>query len=132
MKNFIQLKYVQSLFLVLFCALICSTFIACSDDEKDPEEKDFLIGTWKYSWDKDGDEGYIYYIFNEDGTGRMFEFDNGQVEYDESFTYIHFPKESRVKYFIEGYSESVRYEKISDTRIVVFDLNDDVENWVKQ
>ncbi len=45
--------------------------VACNDDElsSESEIKDFLIGTWKYQFH---DDGYVYYTFNKDGSGRVF------------------------------------------------------------
>ncbi len=133
MTKFFQLKYVHNLILVLLCTLISSTLSACSDDDDDEqkvESKDFLVGTWKYKF---SDDGFVYYTFNEDGSGRVYENDGGHIDQDETFTYIHYSKEFRFKYISEdGYIENVSYEKISDTRIIVYDFGDDVENWVKQ
>ncbi len=127
MTKFSQQKYVHTFILVLLCSLISPVFTACSDED---EPKDFLIGTWKYQF---SDDGIVYYTFNADGSGRIFEKDGGYIDQDETFTYIHYPNECRFKCILEdGYTENISYEKISDTRIIIYDFSDGVENWVKQ
>lgn len=130
MKKFLNLKYAHTFILVLLCSLISFTFTACSNDEPESEtgKKDFLVGTWKHQIDDDGYVYYMYYTFNKNGTGRTFIFDE-----EETFTYIHYPNECRIKFiFDDGYYENISYEKISNTRIAVYNSYDDVGIWEKQ
>lgn len=134
MKNLLQLRYVHTFILVLFCIFISSTFSACNNDDSAPEPKsedvDFLVGTWIYQF---GEEDYCRYIFKEDGTGRAIEWDNNSIEGDDFFVYIHYPDEFRIKIiFSDDYIEDITYDKISNTRLIVYDFYDAVENWVKQ
>ena len=131
MKKFLNLKYAHTFILVLLCSLISFTFTACSNDEPEPEtgKKDFLVGTWKYQF---YDDGFVYYTFNENGTGRVFEKDGGDIDQDDTFTYIHYPIEQRIKVFWYDDYENISYEKISNTRIIVYNFSDDVEIWEKQ
>lgn len=103
---------------MLFC-------YSCGND--DDETKDFLIGTWKHQFST----GYVYYTFNENGTGRYLEIDENE-KHDDAFTYIHYPKECRIKLIEEGEVEYIYYEKVSDTQLLVYDFSDDVDVWIKQ
>lgn len=135
MKKPFQLKHAHTLFLAILLSMTSAIFTACSDDDNGPKgSDDFLVGTWKYQFDY---AGYVYYTFNADGTGNITEYDDGQIDQQAKISYTHYPNESKIKVIIfeNGVIDeilTVEYDKISDSRLIVYDFSDETELWEKQ
>ena len=80
MKNF------KFLFLIVL-AVICSVgFVACGDDDEPETNK--LVGKWECLYDAYGDpwDEPLYFVFNDDGTGSEWFFDDPSDRLE--FTYV--------------------------------------------
>lgn len=132
MTKFLQSKYAHTFLSLLLLSVISLAFSACNNDEPESNSKDFLVGTWKYKFNSDG---YVLYTFNKDGSGKSVENDEGEIDV-ATFSYIHYPQENLIKVFFDDEGDTeieyVTYDKISDTRLIVYDFYDAVENWTKQ
>lgn len=101
-----------------------------NNNNNNATQKSFIVGTWRYTFDTDG---YVLWTFNADGTGRYYEYDEGEIDGMETFTYVCDEENGRLKiYFSDGEYENVRFVKTSDTTITVYDLFDAIEHWVKE
>lgn len=72
--------------------LVLSTvfaFSSCKDDDEDNKAGYSIVGTWKctYNYPDFGPGDYDLLTFNTDGTGRLIEFYDGEIDDDEFFTY---------------------------------------------
>lgn len=122
---------------IMLCAFLSMTFTACSDDNNEEQStgsKDFLVGTWKYSFGDDDYDGYVIWTFKNDGTGKVIEYDNGTLETNDTFSYFHDSKNCKITivYDEDDSHEVANYSKISDTELIIYDFWDSIENWVKQ
>lgn len=69
--------------LAVLCVLcVCASFSSCKDDDDERGIPDGFCGTYCYNYDN---RKFIYYTFNEDGTGE-YEFDGNADTYGY-FTY---------------------------------------------
>lgn len=112
-------KLQKSLYTISLIAFFAIAFTSCN--RFDDLTGDFLIGTWENTFSDDGDIGYIYCTFNQNGTGRLVEVYDGIVDDEEDFIYVHYPEESRINIIIDD-DEVVQilYKKISNKKVEVY------------
>lgn len=121
-------------FMLVMIASVCF-FASCSDDEDDKKTSDnttssFIVGTWKYQFDING---YVMWTFKADGSGSYYEWDDGEIDGSDTFTYTLDEEHERIAfYFTNRHSEVVKYTKKSNTVITIYDFFDALEEWHKQ
>lgn len=118
--------------LVVF-VMMFAVLSSCSNENENFASNDsFIVGSWEYVFDESSGS-YVLWTFKADGTGSYYEWDNGSVDGAETFTYVcDEENEKLVFFFMEEGKEIVRFSKISDTHMIVFDFFDSIENWVKR
>ena len=64
------MKTLKKILIALFGVTMIASFAACSDDDDDKKGgNSALIGTWKTTWEEDGDWDIYTITFNENGSG---------------------------------------------------------------
>lgn len=126
------MKKLKICFIVLFAITSIIALFSSCDDQEENTNKSFLVGTWKYSFSSSGDS-YVLWTFNSDGSGSYYEWDHGEVDGADTFTYVCDENNSKIIfYFKEDGNEVISFTKNSNTSITVYDFFDSIEYWFKQ
>lgn len=130
-----KLNYLWMLGLLMFAAV---NFSACSgDDDEGPGSSSELVGLWEivsdkgwekvngelaYEWN-DEEERDFRLRFNSDGTYNEYEYENGELESDDTGTWVY--KNGKIyctfydKYDDYTYTVSVTVKELTSSRLVV-------------
>lgn len=114
---------------LVFCSSL--TISSCNKDDKNEEStnKEYnLIGTWKYTFDSPSD--YVLLTFNVDGTGKSVEFDDGEIDDDETFRYS-YAENILTVYYEDGYKEKIIINWQSKNKFIT-SWYDSVDVWIRQ
>ena len=115
---------------ILMVAIMSVGFMSCSkDDDVKKEDTASLVGTWRY----DFSSGYDLLTFDQNGTVRVQEYDNGEWEMDKVYRYTYSNGILRWMYEDGEVRETIEVISLSDTKLVLKDWPDDGEyTFVKQ
>lgn len=113
----------------MMVAMAGMTFVSCGDDDDtaDTNESNYsLIGTWKYDFSdpKENYIGYVLYTFDANGTGREFEYDDGEIDSDETFIYTYRDGILKITYLEDKYSDEYVIVWIDKNTIKVLGMDD--------
>ena len=125
-------KYLISLLTIMMVALVSMSFVSCSDDDDDnggsnSSSDSSIVGTWKYDFSEEEDGefyvGYQLFTFNADGTGRLFEYDDGKIDSDDVFTYTCYENVIKIKYIEDDYTEYLNFAWVDKNTILLKDYD---------
>ena len=123
-------KNLQSAFILLTFALFTTfSLFSCSDDDEEKGNDEYsLIGTWKYTFD--GPSDYVLLTFYLDGTGKSVEFDDGEIDGDDSFRFSYAENKLTV-YWEDGYKETINISWKNKNKFTT-SWYDEVDTWIRQ
>ena len=115
--------------LVMLILSVTTMFVISSCSKDDVSEDGYsIIGTWKYSFGSPSD--YVLLTFNVNGTGRSVEFDDGEIDGDETFRYSYAENVLTV-YYDDGYKETVLVNWQNKNKFLT-SWYDQVDTWIRQ
>ena len=109
--------------------MLCTTFLSCSSDEDSVNEDGYsIIGSWKCTFD--GPNDYTLLTFNVNGTGHIFELDDGEIDSDEDFRYSY--SNSILTIINEDGERETVIINWKNRNMFVTSWLDDVDTWIRQ
>lgn len=116
---------------ILMVVIVNVGFVSCGDDDDDEKGGNVsLVGTWSLNF---GPNDYCLLTFNQNGTVKYQEYDNGEWEEDDTYNYTY---SNSILYFTYSNGkkrETIEVISLSETKLVLKDWPDGgVNTFIKQ
>lgn len=116
---------------ILMVAIVSVGFLSCGDDDDDEKGGTVsLVGTWSLNF---GPNDYCLLTFNQNGTVKYQEYDDGEWEEEDTYNYTYIDGILRLTYSNGSERETIEVISLSETKLVLKDWPDGgVNTFVRQ